>query len=176
MKRGMPSGAQTPDGIIFLLALIFSKAPPRYPPHHGAHWAYTTVEAVFTFTLFAVSINQLSLETFTPLPTLATPAIISTPPSPSINTPLALCSMLASIYQPNRRPIIYSLTYCKSSYCKEWHYFFIYFGIIDFLIMKKMNNTTPKNMVAKVYFIQVDDHDEYVGGSSNSGIEKIYMQ
>lgn len=41
MKRGMPSGAQTPDGIIFLLALIFSKAPPRYPPHHGAHWAYT---------------------------------------------------------------------------------------------------------------------------------------
>ena len=54
--------------------------------------------------------------------------------------------------------------------------FFIYFGIIDFLIMKKMNNTTPKNMVAKVYFIQVDDHDEYVGGSSNSGIEKIYMQ
>ena len=42
--------------------------------------------------------------------------------------------------------------------------------------MKKMNNTTPKNMVAKVYFIQVDDHDEYVGGSSNSGIEKIYMQ
>ena len=42
MKRGMPSGAQTPDGIIFLLALIFSKAPPRYPPHHGAHWAYTT--------------------------------------------------------------------------------------------------------------------------------------
>ena len=43
MKRGMPSGAQTPDGIIFLLALIFSKAPPRYPPHHGAHWAYTVV-------------------------------------------------------------------------------------------------------------------------------------
>ena len=42
MKRGMPSGAQTPDGIIFLLALIFSKAPPRYPPHHGAHWAYTS--------------------------------------------------------------------------------------------------------------------------------------
>ena len=41
MKRGMPSGAQTPDGIIFLLALIFSKAPPRYPPHHGAHWAYS---------------------------------------------------------------------------------------------------------------------------------------
>ena len=41
MKRGMPSGAQTPDGIISLLALIFSKAPPRYPPHHGAHWAYT---------------------------------------------------------------------------------------------------------------------------------------
>lgn len=37
----MPSGAQTPDGIIFLLALIFSKAPPRYPPHHGTHWAYT---------------------------------------------------------------------------------------------------------------------------------------
>ena len=45
MKRGMPSGAQTPDGIIFLLALIFSKAPPRYPPHHGAHWAYTKAEA-----------------------------------------------------------------------------------------------------------------------------------
>ena len=44
MKRGMPSGAQTPDGIIFLLALIFSKAPPRYPPHHGAHWAYTTIQ------------------------------------------------------------------------------------------------------------------------------------
>lgn len=43
MKRGMPSGAQTPDGIIFLLALIFSKAPPRYPPHHGAHWAYTDI-------------------------------------------------------------------------------------------------------------------------------------
>ena len=43
MKRGMPSGAQTPDGIIFLLALIFSKAPPRYPPHHGAHWAYTPI-------------------------------------------------------------------------------------------------------------------------------------
>ena len=43
MKRGMPSGAQTPDGIIFLLALIFSKAPPRYPPHHGAHWAYTGI-------------------------------------------------------------------------------------------------------------------------------------
>ena len=41
MKRGMPSGAQTPDGIISLLALIFSKAPPRYPPPHGAHWAYT---------------------------------------------------------------------------------------------------------------------------------------
>ena len=33
--------------------------------------------------------------------------------------------MLASIYQPNRRPIIYSLTYCKSSYCKEWHHFFL---------------------------------------------------
>ena len=46
MKRGMPSGAQTPDGIIFLLALIFSKAPPRYPPHHGAHWAYTVVHRV----------------------------------------------------------------------------------------------------------------------------------
>ena len=44
MKRGMPSGAQTPDGIIFLLALIFSKAPPRYPPHHGAHWAYTLMD------------------------------------------------------------------------------------------------------------------------------------
>ena len=44
MKRGMPSGGQTPDGIIFLLALIFSKAPPRYPPHHGAHWAYTNIE------------------------------------------------------------------------------------------------------------------------------------
>ena len=43
MMRGMPSGAQTPDGIIFLLALIFSKAPPRYPPHHGAHWAYTHI-------------------------------------------------------------------------------------------------------------------------------------
>ena len=46
MKRGMPSGAQTPDGIIFLLALIFSKAPPRYPPHHGAHWAYTLVSFI----------------------------------------------------------------------------------------------------------------------------------
>lgn len=51
MKRGMPSGAQTPDGIIFLLALIFSKAPPRYPPHHGAHWAYTFAEACATETL-----------------------------------------------------------------------------------------------------------------------------
>ena len=47
MKRGMPSGAQTPDGIIFLLALIFSKAPPRYPPHQGAHWAYTTIRSFF---------------------------------------------------------------------------------------------------------------------------------
>ena len=47
MKRGMPSGAQTPDGIIFLLALIFSKAPPRYPPHHGAHWAYTNDIDIF---------------------------------------------------------------------------------------------------------------------------------
>ena len=46
MKRGMPSGAQTPDGIISLLALIFSKAPPRYPPHHGAHWAYTAAKRI----------------------------------------------------------------------------------------------------------------------------------
>ena len=44
MKRGMPSGAQTPDGIIFLLALIFSKALRDIPPHHGAHWAYTYEE------------------------------------------------------------------------------------------------------------------------------------
>ena len=29
----------------FLPALIFSKAPPRYPPHHGAHWAYTEDKA-----------------------------------------------------------------------------------------------------------------------------------
>ena len=64
MKRGMPSGGHhSPTAFIFLvnshskkslflltmglagrillLALIFSKAPPRYPPHHGAHWAYT---------------------------------------------------------------------------------------------------------------------------------------
>ena len=32
MKRGMPSGAQTPDGIIFLLALIFSKSSTAISP------------------------------------------------------------------------------------------------------------------------------------------------
>ena len=53
MKRGMPSGAQTPDGIIFLLALIFSKAPPRYPPHHGAHWAYTNTKTVIPWNITA---------------------------------------------------------------------------------------------------------------------------
>ena len=66
MKRGMPSGAQTPDGIIFLLALIFSKAPPRYPPHHGAHWAYTSdgihFVAIFLEHFFIFQKNSLHLK------------------------------------------------------------------------------------------------------------------
>ena len=52
MKRGMPSGAQTPDGIIFLLALIFSKALRDIPPHHGAHWAYTDQTTLLLLNIF----------------------------------------------------------------------------------------------------------------------------
>ena len=61
MKRGMPSGAQTPDGIISLLALIFSKAPPRYPPHHGAHWAYTVFKDMLACDMAIVLLPDLAL-------------------------------------------------------------------------------------------------------------------
>jgi len=70
MKQGMPSGAQTPDGIIFLLALIFSKAPPRYPPHHGAHWAYTMAVGVLS-TAFTV------LKTVILAPVIAVKALVA---------------------------------------------------------------------------------------------------
>ena len=40
-EEGNAVCGQTPDGIIFLLTLIFFQSSPRYPPLHGAHWALT---------------------------------------------------------------------------------------------------------------------------------------
>ena len=43
-EEGNAVCGQTPDGIIFLLTLIFFQSSPRYPPLHGAHWALTYLE------------------------------------------------------------------------------------------------------------------------------------